>query len=100
MLTIPETLDGAVVLYYAVIDQRHTPTGNTRHTVAGEPLGTASRLAICRYDEGSFYLFYCDENWNVRTDTYHTTLQDSMAQAEFEYAGVTSTWVKVDRGAS
>jgi hypothetical protein len=100
MLTVPETLDGAVVLYYTLIDQRQTPTGNTRHTVAREPLGVASGLAICRYDDGSFYLFYCDGDWNVRTDTYHTTLEDAMAQAEFEYRGVTSTWVSVDRGAS
>jgi hypothetical protein len=100
MLTVPETLDGAIVIFYTLIDERQTATGNTRHTVAGKPLGGASGLAICRYDDGSFYLFYCDGDWNVLTDTCHTTVEEAMAQAEFEYRGVTSTWVNVNRGAS
>jgi hypothetical protein len=101
MHTIPQALDGARVLYYTQIDQRQTSTGKCRHTVYGEPLGAVSGLAICRYDDdaGEFYLFYCDENWDVRTDTCHTTLEEAMAQAEFEYEGVNATWVKADDGA-
>lgn len=47
------------------------------------------RLAIARYDSDSgFYLFYCDPDWNVITDTYHDTPADAMAQAEFEFGHV------------
>jgi hypothetical protein len=97
MPEIPKTLDGAIVLYHTVIDQRHQATGKCSHTVAGELLGAASGLAISRYERcDSFYLFYCDTNWKVITDTCHTTLEDAMAQAEYEYEGVNETWQKVN----
>ena len=33
-------------------------------------------------------IFGCDEGWNAVTDTWHETLEDAKAQAEFEYEGV------------
>ncbi len=54
---------------------------------------SSSGLAICRFaEEDSFYLFYCDAEWNAVTDTYHETLEAALEQAEFEYEGVTATW--------
>ena len=56
-------------------------------------MGAASGVAICRYPgEDSYYLFYCDSQWNVITDTWHETIEDALQQAEFEYASVSATW--------
>jgi hypothetical protein len=52
-------------------------------------------LAICQYEgEAGFYLFGCDQDWNPVTDTWHATLDDAMAQAEFEHRGTIGTWIK------
>jgi hypothetical protein len=90
-------LDGAGVVRFARIDGRVRPTGGCRHRVAGSLVGPASGLAIGRYEgESSCYLFDCDPDWNVLTDTWHATAEDAMAQAEFEYAGVAATWEPAD----
>jgi hypothetical protein len=93
MHPVPSTIDGAVVLWFTPIDDSHRYTGNCRHEVRGVLLGPASGLAICQYrKEGGFYLFYCDENWNTLTDTYHESVERAQEQAEFEYEGTTQTW--------
>ena len=93
MKTVPKILDGAKVVIYTPIDERHRPTGNCNQIVAGVLQGPASGLAICQYEgEDSFYLFGCDEDWNSVTDTWHESVEDAKAQAEFEYEGVNTTW--------
>ena len=45
-------------------------------------------LAICQYaNEDGFYLFYCSPDWKTITDTWHESLEDALAQAEFEFQG-------------
>ena len=90
---VPASLGGAVVLKAArLFPAAHT--GNTRHSVAGAPLKAASRLAIAQYPgQPGFYLFYCDDAWAVMTDTWHQTMDDAEAQAEFEYKGSSNAWV-------
>jgi hypothetical protein len=89
----PETLDGARVLAFSVIDGSVTPTGGTTHRIEDEVLGPAAGLAIAQYDgDGQFYLFYCDPAWQVVTDTCHPSLELAREQAEFEYSGVSSRW--------
>jgi len=57
--------------------------------------GPAAGLAICHHEgEDCFYLFGCDSSWNTVTDTWHQSLDDALAQAEFEYEGVSKTWQK------
>ena len=54
----------------------------------------ACGLTVGQYsDEDSFYLFGCNEVWESVTDTCHETLQGALEQAEFEYEGVSKTWV-------
>ena len=90
----PEAIDGARVICYTPIDARHRHTGNTRQIVAGKLVGPANGLAICQYpDDHGFYLFGCDATWCSITDTWHQSLEDAQHQAEFEYVGVSSTWV-------
>jgi hypothetical protein len=89
----PTEIDGAKVVLFTVIDDRHLPTGSCRHEARGIPQGPASGLAIARYsDDEGFYLLYCDSNWNCLTDTYYLTIEQAKAQAEFEYTGVSETW--------
>ena len=59
----PEELDGARVLYWC-----HLPPEE------GEALGAA----ICQYEgHKSFYLFWCNERWEVIGDTDHPTVDDA-----------------------
>ena len=91
--TVPDIIGGARVICYSPIDERHSFTGKTRQIVAGQLIGAMSGLAICQYpDEDCFYLFGCDADWGTVTDTWHQTLDEALHQAEFEYAGVSSTW--------
>jgi hypothetical protein len=91
--SIPSDIGGAQVLYYTKIDERHHVTGKCHHAVGRQVMGAAAGLAICQYPgEDSYYLFYCDRQWNVVTDTWHETIKDALQQAEFEYEGVSATW--------
>jgi hypothetical protein len=96
MKPVPKNIDGARVICYSPIDERHHFTTNTRQIVAGQLLGSMAGLAICQYpDDNAFYLFGCDANWSSVTDTWHQTLDDAKHQAEFEYEGVSTTWTDV-----
>lgn len=96
MSPIPQQIDGANVICFTPIDNRHQHTRNCRQFVGGELLGPAAGLAICQYaGKDCFYLFGCDSEWNTLSDTWHQTLDEAKAQAEFEYSGVSSTWHNV-----
>jgi hypothetical protein len=91
-MIIPEKLDGAKVLKYAVVSADVEPTGATRHVVAGAEAGPAAALAIGTYAEREgIYLFYLDEDNAVVTDTFHESVDTALSQAEFEYRGLTWT---------
>ena len=94
MVPAPSNLGGAKVLMYSVLDGRQRPTGKCRHSVAGALVAGFAFLAICQYEgDDGFYLFYCDDQWNVVTDTLHFTMDQAMEQAEFEYENASGTWV-------
>ena len=89
MIAPPSTIDGATVLRVADLSAA-VPTGRTRHLVRGEEVPAFAALAIATYDDDpGVYLFYCDEQWRAVTDTLHETLDDAMAQAEFEFGPLT-----------
>jgi hypothetical protein len=92
----PSKIGDFAVICYSRIDDRHRPTGKTRHYVGGEIQPAVSGVAICRYPgDADFYLLYCDPQWKPVTDTCHSTVEQAKHQAEFEYAGVSKTWVAV-----
>jgi hypothetical protein len=93
--TAPKQIGGLNVVLCTPIDERHRYTHGSRHMIGGVPWGPAAGLAICQ-DEGSdsFYLFGCDEHWHNVTDTWHETIDEAMSQADFEYEGVASTWLR------
>ena len=91
----PEKLGGTKVLLYTAIDDRQRPTGAVQHIVGGVLQSSFQGLAICPNEgEEGFFLFYCDEAWNTVTDTWHASIEEARAQAEFEYEGVSRTWVE------
>ena len=50
--------------------------------------------AIClsSQDDG-YYLFSCDESWEVMYDTWHGSVEEVKSQAEFEHPGIGDRWV-------
>jgi hypothetical protein len=82
----PEFLGSARVLQFASL-ARSQPTGKTRHVVGGVEVRGFAALAIARYetDAQGVYLFYCDPNWNVITDTWHEDVASALDQANFEF---------------
>src|SRR5437762_8940931 len=89
----PRELDGARLLCFAEVTTAVRPTGKTTHRVDEEVLGPARGLAICQYaGDTNFYLFYCDSDWTVVTDTCHRTLEDARHQAACEYDGISKYW--------
>ncbi|SFR22610.1 hypothetical protein SAMN04488564_106266 [Lentzea waywayandensis] len=83
----PGELDGARVLQFALIGPAQPATGNTFHF--GDFPDVVRGLALACYEGGkSVYLFYCDAEWNVLTDTCHSTSQDAIDQARFEFGGL------------
>lgn len=89
----PSHIGGMPVMLWSAIDYRHRPTGKTRHAVAGREIRDPEGLAVCQGGPESFFLFYCDAAWRAVTDTWHQSLDSARAQAEFEFAGVSSTWM-------
>jgi hypothetical protein len=89
----PDTLDGAQVLCFTPIDDRHVVTNDTRHFRDGALQTGFAGLIIANYPgESGYYLYYCDEAWQAENDTWHASLEDAKAQAEFEFRGTRDTW--------
>ena len=45
-----------------------------------------------KYDTSGFYLYRYDDNNNCVGDTWHTTLDDALDQATYEYESNLSKW--------
>jgi hypothetical protein len=89
----PNIIGGYRVICYTTIDDRHRFTGKTKQVVRGKLKGAMSGLAICQPGEAQeLYLFGCDADWNVVTDTWHQSLDEAKDAAEFQYEGVSATW--------
>ena len=87
----PPELDGARVLAYASLSAA-PPTGLTRHHTDHYVNDEFRALAIARYDgDTEHYLFYCDEQWSVLTDTCHESRAAAERQARWEFEDVTFT---------
>ncbi|MGD0260392.1 MAG: hypothetical protein ABSD29_11280 [Verrucomicrobiota bacterium] len=87
-------IEGAKLILWTPIDDRHRATGGCRHYHDGQIAGVASWMAICRFDEGeACYLFRYHPDSNRYSDTFHESVEEAKHQAEFEYEGVSKTWV-------
>ena len=91
MRPAPSELDGAKVIATAVVDEAVRPTGATTHHGPDGVIPPANALAIVAGEAG-IYLFYCDDQWQVLADTWHSSVWNAKAQAEFEYEGISKVW--------
>ena len=91
---MPRILGGCRVVACTLIDERHRRTDNCRHDVGDAALAVAGLAIVTSEPSGGFSLFYCDSDWNVIADTWHSSLRYAKEQAEFEYIGVSSTWLE------
>lgn len=81
----PLVIDGAQVKFVALLGREQVATGATHHSVADFPQQVAA-LAIAQYeDDVSVYLFYCNSEWEVVSDTCHESVAAAIAQAEWEF---------------
>ncbi|NKE56546.1 hypothetical protein FXN61_06750 [Lentzea sp. PSKA42] len=84
----PAELDGAEVFSFAPVGAAQKPTGGTVHSVSDFP-DVVRGLALARYSgEKTVYLFYCDEESNVVSDTAHSSVEEAIDQARFEFEGL------------
>ncbi len=92
---IKNTFDYCKLLEYLILTKKHQCTGNTRHIVSGKYETNFSVLVICKIEPG-YYLYYCNSNWEVITDSFHFTIEEAKKQAFFEYEGITENdWIKI-----
>ena len=86
-MTVPSQVDGANVIAFATLP-RETASAGTEHQVFGETV-SLSGLLLGQYNGSSqIYLFYCDEHWNVITDTLHDSVDEAVEQARFEFGDI------------
>ncbi len=86
----PKILDGAEVLYYTPYDnfgEIYWDNGEIAHYV--------KYLAICEYPNknNEFYLFRCDEQYDVVGDSPWDSIEMCMAVANTSYGGQI-IWIK------
>jgi len=97
----PPTIRGLRVLAYSPIDGRHRFTGaNERRSVdvtgAEVLFGPVAVLAICEETGGQgAILFGCDRDLRPIWETACATVEAARSQAEFEYEGVSQSWISV-----
>lgn len=65
----------------------------TRHRIAGEAMPRPHHLRIVGAEDG-FFLYYCGPDGQAMTDTFHLTLGDAFAQAEFEFGVQRHEWTE------
>jgi hypothetical protein len=91
MDSAPTDFGGDKVIATAVVSEAVRPTGATIHDGPDGVIPPANALAIVMGEAG-VYLLYCDREWQVLTDTWHSSVINAKAQAEFEYEGISAQW--------
>ena len=85
-----------IILKHVVLGSKHVATGQTRHYLGTEILPLPSELSIAQYPgDSGFYLLYFDSSGKELTDTYHDSVENAMAQADFEFQVKPSDWQDV-----
>jgi hypothetical protein len=89
-----QTIDQQRILAYCILADSHDRTGRTRHLDVEGTLPSPAGLAISPDPDtrDACFLFYCDDNWAVIADTWHASVPDAKAQAEFEFGGTIDEW--------
>jgi hypothetical protein len=90
---IPEAMRQDTIIAEVDVSGRE-PTGATHHTRGGKKVGPADMLRLVRLaGDESIYLIHYNANGNELTDTCHSSVEEALDQAEFEYALRKEDWV-------
>jgi len=80
---------------YADVDVTVSFTGRQTIYVDGKLIGSAAGLAICiGFSDQVFYLYLCDDGWEVVAVTTANSLSEIKTRAELWYSGIGNKWVK------
>jgi hypothetical protein len=88
-----------IVLMRVKLEAHHLHPGKTVHWLVDEkgkrPFPPFVSLAIAQYEgDADFYLLHeCKDHFG--TDTCHTSLEDALHQAEFEFGVIRDEWIKL-----
>jgi hypothetical protein len=89
--------DKLVVVRRITLTAEHRPAGKTRHYHGPDELPPPVLLKVARYtDDDGYYLLYCDASGVEFTDTYHESLEDALAQAEWEFRIQPTEWESLE----
>lgn len=88
----PKTLDGAKVIYYTPKDDY----GEIYYST-GEIASYIKYLAICKYSDDceDYYLFKCDEDYEVISDSVWDSIDKCMGISNSSYGG-NILWIKTE----
>ncbi len=90
----PPVLASARVVEYAVLGHSVRYSGHSSLFVEGKELGPVPRLAICQpFGEAQFFLFHCDEDWEVLGGEPYESVTEAKGRAERIYPGVSACWI-------
>ena len=65
----------------------------TVHSTNGKKITSIASVSISQYEgDDCYYLFYYDCSGLELTDTFHTTIESAIEQAEFEF--ILSEWLE------
>ncbi len=91
----PPLLGTAKLLEYAIVDDSVVFTYRQNLFVDGTKLGPVPCIGLCQdFGNSRFYIYYCDENWNVLAVTGCGTITDLKRKAEYAYNGILMKWIK------
>lgn len=91
-----ESINGAQVICWSLLDERHITSGSCHSSIDGVTKSPYAGVAIAqRPGDPMTYLFFCDAQWNPVTDTFHSSIKRAKEEAELEFNGVSKTWNNV-----
>ena len=82
-----------IILKRIVLGPEHVPTGKTHHYDGEKEMPPAAMLKIVEYEDAhGFYLLHFDADGKEITDTFNESVEDALAQAEWEYQVKQGEW--------
>ena len=93
----PCQLDGAELILWAVSDRDNYHTIPYGTNPLNENVVSVKAMAICRYTDGDcYYLFKCDQEWDVVSDWDTASVEEAQAIAQAHTIDETIVWRNID----
>jgi hypothetical protein len=86
-----------IVLRKTTLSNQQKTAGRTRHIVMGTELPAPAALEVAKYpDDPGYYLFYLDDLGCQMSDTYHSSLEEALDQAKWEFGVDLQDWITTE----